>query len=134
MKTSVYINKGNEEAIKELQKNNPKLTTSGIINEALREYTNKYSFDTAELRSKSNYRLVVIRLHKEIIRLLVALKKNFSAKAVKEMLMYLIIEQFRKQTCRRTFPDRFYGGLDYINRKLATLSKKADLFKLPKID
>ena len=64
MKTSVYINQGNEKKLRELVKANPKLTTSGIINEALDDYLNRYSFDTSELRCKKEYRVVIFRLHK----------------------------------------------------------------------
>ena len=133
MKTSVYINKDNEQTLKDLIKANPKLTTSKIINEALADYMNKYNFDTAELRCKPSYRLVVFRLHKEVVRLLVQLKKNFNAKAVNELIMYLVIGEFNKQTGRKKFPDRLYIGLDYINKQIQTLSQKADLFKIPKI-
>lgn len=133
MKTSIYINKDNEQALKELTANNPKLTTSKIINEALTDYLNKYNFDTAELRCKPNYRLVVFRLHKEVIRLLVQLKKNFNAKAVNELLMFLISQEFTKQSGRKRFPDRLYIGLEYINKQIQILSSKADLFKIPKI-
>lgn len=133
MKTSIYINKDNEHALKDLLKANPKLTTSKIINEALTDYLNKYNFDTAELRCKPNYRLVVFRLHKEVIRLLVQLKKNFTAKAVNELIMHLVINEFNRQSGRKKFPDCIYVGLDYINKQIQTLSKKADLFKIPKI-
>lgn len=134
MKTSVYINQGNEKKLRELVKANPKLTTSGIINEALDDYLNRYSFDTSELRCKKEYRVVVFRLRKEVVRLLVQLKKNFSAKAVNELLMTLILREFDNQSGRTKFPDRLYVGLEYINKLIDRLSKKANLFKVKEIE
>ena len=134
MKTSVYINQDNEKKLRELVKANPKLTTSGIINEALDDYLNRYSFDTSELRCKKEYRVVVFRLHKEVVRLLVQLKKNFSAKAVNELLMTLILREFDNQSGRTKFPDRLYVGLEYINKLIDRLSKKANLFKVKEIE
>lgn len=134
MKTSVYINQDNEKKLRELVKANPKLTTSGIINEALDDYLNRYSFDTSELRCKKEYRVVVFRLHKEVVRLLVQLKKNFSAKAVNELLMTLILREFDKQSGRTKFPDRLYMPLKYINKLICQLSKKADLLNVSKIE
>lgn len=134
MKTSVYINEDNKEALKELLRNNNKLTTSGIINNALEDYFNKYNFDTAELRSKRDYRVVRLRLHKVVVRLLVALKKNFSAKVVNELIMVLLIRELKEQTGRMKFPDRMYVGLDIINIWLNKLKKKADLHGLAEIE
>ena len=120
--------------MRELVKVNPKLTTSGIINEALDDYLNRYSFDTSELRCKKEYRVVVFRLHKEVVRLLVQLKKNFSAKAVNELLMTLILREFDNQSGRTKFPDRLYMPLKYINKLICQLSKKADLLNVSKIE
>lgn len=134
MKTSIYINKDNEKALKELMKGNSKLTTSGVINEALEDYFNKYNFDTAELRSKKDYRVVRLRLHKVVVRLLVALKKNFSAKVVNEFIMVLLLREFRGQTGRMKFPDRMYVGLDIINIWLNKLKKKANSLGVAEIE
>lgn len=134
MKTSVYINKENEERLKELLKVNPKVSTSGIINEALEDYFNHYNFDTSELRCKKDYRVVILRLHKEVVRLLVQLKRNFSAKVVNELIMVLIVREFGNQSGRKKFPDRLYMPLKYINKLICQLSKKADLLNVSKIE
>ena len=125
MKTSVYINKENEERLKELLKVNPKVSTSGIINEALEDYFNHYNFDTSEF---------ILRLHKEVVRLLVQLKRNFSAKVVNELIMVLIVREFGNQSGRKKFPDRLYMPLKYINKLICQLSKKADLLNVSKIE
>ena len=134
MKTSVYINKENEERLKALLQGDEGLSASGVINNALEDYFRKYSFDTSLLRCKKEYVPVVLRLHKVVVRLLLGLKKNFNTKAVNELVMLLLLREFQNQSGRKAFPDRAYVGLDYINKLIKTLKNKADLYKLDKIE
>ena len=130
MKTSIYINKENEDRLKALLHGDEGLSTSGIINNALELYFNAVKFDDANMRKRRNYGLVLFRVHKVIIRLLTALRRNFSIMAVNELVMLLIIKEFLEQSGRKRFPDRLYTGIEYLNNKLKTLEKKADLFKI----
>lgn len=130
MKTSIYINKENEERLKALLQGDKGLSTSGVINQALDAYFNAVKFDDADMRKRRNYGLVLFRVHKVIIRLLIALKRNFSIMAVNELVMFLILKEFQAQSGRKHFPDRVYIGIEYINKLIKVLEKKADLFKI----
>lgn len=130
MKTSVYINKENEERLKALLQWDKGLSASGVINQALDAYFNAVKFDDADMRKRRNYGLVLFRVHKVIIRLLIALKRNFSIMAVNELVMFLILKEFQAQSGRKHFPDRVYIGIEYINKLIKVLEKKADLFKI----
>lgn len=130
MKTSIYINKENEERLKALLQGDKGLSASGVINDALELYFDAVKFDDANMRKRRNYGLVVFRVHKVVIRLLTALKRNFSIMAVNELVMFLILKEFQAQSGRKHFPDRIYTGIEYINKLIKILEKKADLFKI----
>lgn len=134
MKTSVYINKENEERLKALLQGDKGLNTSKIINQALDAYFSGYNFDTSLLRSKKEYVPVTFRFHKVVVRLLFGLKKNFNNKVVNELTMSLILREFQGQSGRKKFPDRMHLGLEYINKLIKTMNNKADLYKLDKIE
>ena len=48
--------------------------------------------------------------------------------------MTLILREFDNQSGRTKFPDRLYVGLEYINKLIDRLSKKANLFKVKEIE
>lgn len=121
----IYLTKDNERRLKQSG-----INCSGLVNELLEAYF-KGNFDTSELSRDNNYKLVILRLHTILIRLLKGMKYNSNAKGVNEFVMYSVARSIDSQSGRRVFPDIFRGlGLRNITDLLKTLNKKADLFKV----
>ncbi len=126
MKTSIYINKENEERLKALLQGDKGLNTSKIINQALNDYFNTETFDSAELRKLRTWGLVKVRVPLIIIRLLKRLKDNFDVKAVCEFVAFVILENVKGQSGRRKYPDRIYNGWEYLKRLIERVTARTD--------
>ena len=126
MKTSIYINKENEERLKALLQGDKGLSTSSIINEALDAYFNTETFDCAELRKLRTWGLIKVRVPLIVIRLLKRLRDNFDVKAVCEFVAFLILSEINQQKGRRKYPDRIYSGWEYLKRLVERVTARTN--------
>lgn len=115
MKKSVQIHKDVEEMLMQHLKAHKNENFNSVVNDALSMYLTAVRFDDAAMRKRSNYKLVVIRLHAAVVRLLEMLKNNFDVKAVCEAVSFFLMQEFSRQSGRLKWPDRAYCGAEYIN-------------------
>lgn len=116
MKKSVQIHKNVEEMLMQHLKTHKNENFNSIVNDALLMYLSAVRFDDAAMRKRNNYKLVVIRLHAAVVRLLEMLKRNFDIKAVCEGVSFFLLQEFSRQSGRLKWPDRAYCGAEYINK------------------
>lgn len=116
MKKSVQIHKDVEEMLMQHLKAHRNENFNQVINDALEMYLTAVKFDDAAMRKRGNYKLVVIRLHAAVVRLLEKLRNNFDIKAVCEGVSFFLMQEFCRQTGRLKWPDRAYCGAEYINK------------------
>lgn len=116
MKKSVQIHKDVEEMLMQHLKAHRNENFNQVVNDALLMYLTAVKFDDAAMRKRSNYKLVVIRLHAVVVRLLEKLRSNFDIKAVCEGVSFFLMQEFCRQTGRLKWPDRAYCGVEYINK------------------
>lgn len=121
MKTSIYINNENEQALKQACSRGK--SASSVINKALELYFNAEKFESSKVSNIKGFRPCVIWMHEGVIRLLKGLMSNFDVKTVSEFVMFLVVRELDGQTNRKVFPDRLYIGYQYILRKIEKLSK-----------
>lgn len=115
MKKSVQIHKDVEEMLIQHLKTHRNENFNSIVNDALLMYLTAVRFDDAAMRKRGNYKLVVIRLHAAVVKLLEMLKNNFDVKAVCEGVTFFPMQEFSRQSGRLKWPDRAYCGAEYIN-------------------
>ena len=116
MKKSVQIHKDVEELLMQHLKTHKNENFNMVVNDALLMYLSVVRFDDAAMRKRGNYKLVVIRLHSAVVRLLEKLKDNFDVKAVCEGVTFFLMQEFSRQSGRLKWPDRAYCGAEYINK------------------
>ena len=116
MKKSVQIHKDVEEMLMQHLKAHRNDNFNQVVNDALLMYLTAVKFDDAAMRKRGNYKLVVIRLHAAVVRLLEKLRDNFDIKAVCEGVSFFLMQEFSRQTGRLKWPDRAYCGAEYINK------------------
>lgn len=116
MKKSVQIHKDVEELLHQHLKAHRNENFNMVVNDALEMYLTAVRFDDAAMRKRSNYKLVVIRLHAAVVKLLEMLKNNFDVKAVCEAVSFFLMQEFSRQSGRLKWPDRAYCGAEYINK------------------
>lgn len=116
MKKSVQIHKDVEEMLMQHLKAHKNENFNSIVNDALLMYLSAVRFDDAAMRKRSNYKLVVIRLHVAVVRLLEKMRDNFDIKAVCEGVSFFLMQEFSRQSGRLKWPDRAYCGAEYINK------------------
>lgn len=116
MKKSVQIHKDIEELLMQHLKTHKNENFNQVVNDALLMYLSAVRFDDAAMRKRGNYKLVVIRLHSAVVRLLEKLKDNFDVKAVCEGVTFFLMQEFSRQSGRLKWPDRAYCGAEYINK------------------
>lgn len=116
MKKSVQIHKDVEEMLMQHLKTHKNENFNSIVNDALLMYLSAVRFDDAAMRKRSNYKLVVIRLHVAVVRLLEKMRDNFDIKAVCEGVSFFLMQEFSRQSGRLKWPDRAYCGAEYINK------------------
>lgn len=116
MKKSVQIHKDVEEMLMLHLKTHKNENFNQVVNDALLMYLTAARFDDAAMRKRGNYKLVVIRLHAAVVRLLEMLKNNFDVKAVCEAVSFFLMQEFCRQTGRSKWPDRAYCGAEYLNK------------------
>lgn len=116
MKKSVQIHKNVEEMLMQHLKAHRNENFNSVVNDALEMYLTAVRFDDAAMRKRGNYKMVVIRVHVAVVRLLEKLKDNFDIKAVCEGVSFFLMQEFCRQTGRSKWPDRAYCGAEYINK------------------
>ena len=116
MKKSVQIHKDVEEMLMQHLKAHRNDNFNQVVNDALLMYLTAVKFDDAAMRKRGNYKLVVIRLHAAVVRLLEKLRDNFDIKAGCEGVSFFLMQEFSRQTGRLKWPDRAYCGAEYINK------------------
>lgn len=116
MKKSVQIHKDIEEMLMQHLKAHKNENFNGVVNDALEMYLTAVRFDDAAMRKRGNYKLVAIRVHAAVVRLLEKLKDNFDIKAVCEGVTFFLMQEFSRQSGRLKWPDRAYCGAEYINK------------------
>lgn len=126
MKTSVYINKENEERLKALLQGDKGLSTSGVINRALDDYFNIEAFDSAGLRKLRSWGLIKVRVPLIVVRLLNRLRDNFDVKAVCEFVAFVILDNINRQSGRKKYPDRIYSGWEYLKRLVERVTARTN--------
>lgn len=115
MKKSVQIHKDIEEMLMQHLKTHKNENFNMVVNDALEMYLTAVRFDDAAMRKRNNYKLVVLRLHVAVVRLLEKLRDNFDIKAVCEGVSFFLMQEFSRQSGRLKWPDRAYCGANYIN-------------------
>ena len=70
MKKSVQIHKDVEELLMQHLKTHKNENFNMVVNDALLMYLSAVRFDDAAMRKRNNYKLVVLRLHVAVVRLL----------------------------------------------------------------
>ena len=116
MKKSIQIHKDVEELLMQHLKTHRNENFNMVVNDALLMYLTAVRFDDAAMRKRGSYKLVVIRLHAAIVRLLEKLRNNFDVKAVCEGVSFFLMQEFSRQTGRPKWPDRAYCGAEYLNK------------------
>lgn len=116
MKKSVQIHKNVEEMLHQHLKTHRNENFNSVVNNALLMYLSAVRFDDAAMRKRGNYKLVVIRVHAAVVKLLGKLRDNFDVKAVCEGVSFFLMQEFCRQTGRLKWPDRAYCGAEYINK------------------
>lgn len=116
MKKSIQIHKDVEEMLMQHLNAHKNDNFNSVVNDALLMYLTAVRFDDAAMRKRGNYKLVVIRLHAAVVRLLEMLKNNFDVKAVCEAVSFFLMQEFSRQSGRLKWPDRAYCGAEYINK------------------
>ena len=124
MKKSIQIHKDIEEMLMQHLKAHHNENFNSVVNDALSMYLTAVRFDDAAMRKRGNYKLVVIRVHTAIVRLLEKLKDNFDIKAVCEGVSFFMMQEFSRQSGRLKWPDRAYCGAEYINKLAEKLLMK----------
>lgn len=115
MKKTVQIHKDVEELLHQHLKTHRNENFNMVVNDALEMYLSAVRFDDAAMRKRNNYKLVVIRLHAAVVKLLEKLRDNFDVKAVCEGVSFFLMQEFSRQSGRLKWPDRAYCGAEYIN-------------------
>lgn len=116
MKKSVQVHKDVEELLMQHLKAHRNENFNSVVNDALSMYLTAVRFDDAAMRKRGNYKLVVLRVHAAVVRLLEMLKNNFDVKAVCEGVTFFLMQEFSRQSGRLKWPDRAYCGAEYINK------------------
>ena len=124
MKKSVQVHKDVEELLMQHLKTHKNENFNSVVNDALSMYLTAVRFDDAAMRKRENYKLVVIRLHAAVVRLLEMLKRNFDVKAVCEGVTFFLMQEYSRQSGRLKWPDRAYCGAEYINKLAEKLSMR----------
>lgn len=124
MKKSVQIHRDIEDLLLQHLQKHKEASFNSVVNDALEVYLKAIVLDSAEMRKRENYKLIVIRLHTAVVELLQALRKNFNVKAVCEAVSFFLLQEFNKQQGRLKWPDRAYCGAEYINKLASKILKR----------
>lgn len=83
----VYIKKDNMEIVKDYLSKNPSLNLSNLVNSALEVYLKSDIFDGDKvIREDKSYRLVMLRVRVEILKVLQVFKRKYKCRGVFEFV------------------------------------------------
>lgn len=87
LRQSVYIKKENMGLLQEYLNKNPSLNLSNAINSALKVYLEAEIFDGDEvIREDKDYRLIVLRVRVEVLKVLRIFKRKYKCRGVFEFI------------------------------------------------
>lgn len=116
LRQSVYMQKDNMEMLQEFLNKNPSLNLSNVINSALEVYLGADIFDGDKvIREDKGYRLVVLRIRVEILKVLQVFKRKYKCRGVFEFVNGHLLKALMLQH-EEEFPRKDNIGIGFIKK------------------
>ena len=116
LRQSVYIQRGNMELLQEYLSKNPSLNLSNVINSALEVYLGAEIFDGDKvIREDKDYRLVILRVRVEVLRVLRVFKRKYKCRGVFEFVNGHLLKALMLQH-DEDFPRKDNIGIGFIKK------------------
>ena len=112
----VYIKKDNMEVLQEYLNKNPSLNLSNVINKALEVYLKSEIFDGDKIiREDRGYKLVVLRVRVEVLKVLQMFKRKYKCRGVMEFVNGHLLKALMLQHDSE-FPRKDNMGMGLVNK------------------